>query len=123
MKIHTAHLYRLLMSSIFILALTIVQFPIASLAFDFRQPDSANNLAVPLVVYSNPASITIADRASLTSPNGISSPYPSTIAVSGLTGALSNLTVTLSGYNALRPRDNDFVLVGPGGQALMLMSD
>jgi hypothetical protein len=75
------------------------------------------------VVFSNPASITIADRAGLTSPNGISSPYPSTIAVSGLVGAVSNITVTLTGYNALRPRDTDFVLVGPSGQALILMGD
>src|SRR6185369_1076357 len=66
---------------------------------------------------------TITDRASTTSPNGISSPYPSTISVSGLTGALSNLTVTIYGYNGNRPRDNEFALVGPGGQALMLMSD
>jgi len=40
-----------------------------------------------------------------------------------LTGALSNLTVTIYGYNGNRPRDNEFALVGPGGQALMLMSD
>ena len=79
---------------------------------------------LPPTVFSNPSAITINDRGSgSTAPNGISSPYPSTISVSGLTGALSNLTVTLTGYNALRPRDNDFVLVGPGGQTLMLMSD
>jgi Ca2+-binding RTX toxin-like protein len=140
MKKHFAHVYRLLMSSVFVFTLIFVQFPAVSLGFSIQEYRSTENKFIssegrgvaftresamlPSTIFSNSSAITINDRGSgSTAPNGISSPYPSTISVSGLTGALSNLTVTLTGYNALRPRDNDFVLVGPGGQTLMLMSD
>lgn len=78
-----------------------------------------------LVVFSNAGAISIADKTTPagTPPNGISSPYPSNITVSGLLGTLSTITVTISGFTADRPRDIDFALVGPNGTALMLMSD
>lgn len=126
------HTYRLAMSSMLVLSIVLIQIPTVSLAIGSAKtsPDtnrfrsqSESAALVPPIVFSNPAPITIADRAGVSTPNGIASPYPSSISVSGLTGALSNLTVTLTGYNALRPRDNEFALVGPSGQTLMLMSD
>jgi subtilisin-like proprotein convertase family protein len=51
-------------------------------------------------------------------------PYPSTIDVSGVTGTVSKVTVDLFNFNfATFPDDVDILLVGPGGQKLLLMSD
>jgi VCBS repeat-containing protein len=54
---------------------------------------------------------------------GAATPYPSPINVSGLGGVLSNVTVTLSGITHQRMRDIDALLVGPGGQSVILISD
>ena len=54
------------------------------------------------------------------------SPYPSTIAVSGLAGVISKVTVGLNGLNTAfpaYPEDFDILLVGPFAQNTMLMSD
>ncbi|QUV81077.1 S8 family serine peptidase [Chloracidobacterium sp. D] len=69
--------------------------------------------------FSNPAPITI--PASGTS--GPAAPYPSTINVSGLTGVVTKVTVTLNGFTHTFPDDVDVLLVGPGGQQCILMSD
>lgn len=49
--------------------------------------------------------------------------YPSTIAVSGLTGNILDVNVTLHGVNHNRPDDIDVLLVGPAGQAVFILSD
>ena len=67
-------------------------------------------------VFSNPAAITINDNAAAV-------PYPSSIVVSGLGDALTDINVTLTGWNHTFPDDVDILLVGPGGQNLILMSD
>jgi subtilisin-like proprotein convertase family protein len=54
---------------------------------------------------------------------GAASPYPSTITVSGLTGTITDLDVTLYGLTHTFPKDLDILLVGPGGQNVILMSD
>lgn len=51
------------------------------------------------------------------------SPYPSTVSASNLTGTISKVTVRLNGLSHTYPDDLDIALVGPGGQAVMLMSD
>lgn len=55
--------------------------------------------------------------------NQAGAPYPSTIAVAGLTGSIAKVTVRLDSLTHTYPDDIDMVLVGPGGQAVMLMSD
>src|SRR6266540_3572554 len=50
------------------------------------------------------------------------SPYPSTISVSQITGAVVNVSVSLNDVSHVFPDDLDVLLVGPGGQ-VMLMSD
>jgi subtilisin-like proprotein convertase family protein len=50
-------------------------------------------------------------------------PYPSTIEVAGLSGTIEKVTVHLDGLTHTYPDDLDIVLAGPGGQAVMLMSD
>ncbi len=54
---------------------------------------------------------------------GISNPYPSNIAVAGLAGTVTNVTVRLNSFNHTFPDDVDVLLVGPGGQNAIIMSD
>ncbi len=70
-------------------------------------------------VFTNPATITINDATAI----GTGNPYPATIAVSGLTGTTTNVTVTLSNVNHTFPDDFDILLVSPTGGNLILMSD
>ncbi|MBP6004072.1 MAG: M36 family metallopeptidase [Pyrinomonadaceae bacterium] len=65
--------------------------------------------------FSNAAAITINDNAPAT-------PYPSNIAVSGLTGN-KVISMTLTGMSHTFPADVDVLLVGPGGQKFIPMSD
>jgi uncharacterized repeat protein (TIGR01451 family) len=53
---------------------------------------------------------------------GAGSPYPSTINISGLTGLVSQVTVTLSNLSHTFPSDIGAILVSPSGQASMLMA-
>jgi subtilisin-like proprotein convertase family protein len=69
--------------------------------------------------FSNPAPILIP----ATGTSGPAAPYPSTINVAGVVGPVSKVTVTLKNMNHTFPDDVDVLLVGPGGQKLLLMSD
>lgn len=73
-------------------------------------------------MFSNTGAITILDTPRI---GGIapSSPYPSTINVAGVTGTVSKVTVMLEDLSHTFPSDIDILLVGPGGQRLLLMSD
>ncbi|HET6890303.1 MAG TPA: proprotein convertase P-domain-containing protein [Pyrinomonadaceae bacterium] len=72
--------------------------------------------------FSNSASNTILDSPRV---GGIapSSPYPSTINVAGVVGTVTKVTATVKGLSHTFPGDIDMLLVGPGGQKLLLMSD
>ncbi|MGH9880196.1 MAG: S8 family serine peptidase, partial [Pyrinomonadaceae bacterium] len=69
--------------------------------------------------FSNPAPIIIP----ATGTSGPAAPYPSTINVAGVVGPVSKVTVTLKNMNHTFPDDIDVLLVGPGGQKILLMSD
>lgn len=61
-------------------------------------------------------------------PSEKASPYPSNISVSGLTGTISDVNVTLRGltYGDAEgggPPDIDLMVVAPDGKAVMVMSD
>ncbi|MDX6695089.1 MAG: hypothetical protein QOF02_2692 [Blastocatellia bacterium] len=71
------------------------------------------------IVFSNPAPITINDAVG-SSPASL---YPSTINVSGMTGTITNMTVTLSNINHTFVPDYDILLVSPGGQNMIIFSD
>jgi hypothetical protein len=77
------------------------------------------------VTFSNTTPITINDATSHT-PNDIpaaSTPYPSSIAVSGVVGTVTKVTATFHGFHHTCSTDVDTLLVGPGGQDSLLMSD
>ena len=78
---------------------------------------TANGTAVggALVTQGNATGITI--------PGGNASLYPSNIVVSGASGTITKATATLNGFSHAWPRDVDVLLVGPGGQKIVLMSD
>jgi subtilisin-like proprotein convertase family protein len=66
--------------------------------------------------FANIAPITIQDNAPAT-------PYPSTITASGLGGTITTVTVTLATLSHTFSEDIDILLVGPGGQSVLLVSD
>lgn len=72
------------------------------------QPDSES--------FANTTSIAINDNTTAT-------PYPSNIVVSGLTGVVSKVRVTLRSLAHTFANDIDILLVGPSGQNLILMAD
>ena len=57
------------------------------------------------------------------STKGPGAPFPSLVNVSGVTGTVSKVTVSLMGFGHSWPADVDVLLVGPTGQTLLLMSD
>lgn len=54
---------------------------------------------------------------------GAAPPYPSKITVAGASGTISNVEVTVRGFFQTYPGDVDIVLVGPGGQKAIILSD
>lgn len=55
--------------------------------------------------------------------DGPAEPYPSILSISNVVGNIINVSVTLSNINHGYPDDLDILLVSPGGDAVMLMSD
>ena len=90
-----------------------------------RLQDGANNLGLVTFQFTigrasssfvNATGITINDQAT-------ASPYPSVNIVSGAVGTVTKITVSLNNVTHGYPDDLDVLLVGPGGQRVMLMSD
>jgi subtilisin-like proprotein convertase family protein len=80
---------------------------------------AAPALAGP-ATFSNTAPITINDSET---PPTAATPYPSPIAVSGVQGTITDVNVTLNGFNHTFANEVDVLLVGPGGQSVILMGD
>ncbi len=85
-------------------------------AFDLR-------LGVVSATFSNPAPIAIPGSGTGAYTGAPAAPYPSAIAVSGLLGTVSKVTVTVRDLSHTFPADVDLLLAGPGGRKLLLMSD
>jgi subtilisin-like proprotein convertase family protein len=77
---------------------------------------TVNNVNCPTTDFCNPTSISL-----LT--NGVTTPYPSSIGVSGVPGIITKVTVTLNNITHTFPDDIDVLLVGPTGADAILMSD
>ncbi|MDQ6777331.1 MAG: Ig-like domain repeat protein, partial [Actinomycetota bacterium] len=78
-------------------------------------------------VFSNPASITLNDPNSQMGighdNTATATPYPSTIPVSGLTGTISSISLTLSNVSYSYSQDLSVLLVSPGGQTFVPIAD
>ena len=81
----------------------------------FNQP-TPTEIAPHRSLSSHDATITIPS-------SGPASSYPAPIQVSGLTGTITDVDVRLNTLNHTFPSDLDIMLVGPGGQHVVLMSD
>ncbi|MDQ3415145.1 MAG: hypothetical protein M3480_09300, partial [Verrucomicrobiota bacterium] len=55
--------------------------------------------------------------------SGPAVPYPSNIVVPALSGNVTQVTAKLNGFNHIFPDDVDILLVGPGGQNAIILSD
>jgi subtilisin-like proprotein convertase family protein len=81
--------------------------------------------------FSNSGAITINDSSAdcLDTPGepspapAAATPYPSQITVSGLTGTVTDVNVTVTGLSHTFPDDVGVLLVGPAGQSTILMAD
>ncbi|HKR63590.1 MAG TPA: Calx-beta domain-containing protein [Thermoanaerobaculia bacterium] len=87
--------------------------------------------AVPVTVnYATADGTATTQTAAFTNASSISipsvgnaTPYPSNVTVSGLTGTITKVTASLNNFTHSFPADVDVLLVGPGGQSVVLMSD
>ena len=76
-----------------------------------------------VLTFSNPASISMNEPATVHTAPTVAVPYPSTIAVSGVTDPVSTIRVTLNNINQPRPDDMEILLVSPGGVKFVILSD
>jgi len=79
---------------------------------------TAARAALPTINYAFRTLATVAIP-----PFGAGTPYPATLAVSGIAGPVTKVTATLNDLSHTYPGDLDILLVGPGGQKTMLLSD
>ncbi len=85
--------------------------------------DGTNNLGTIQFPFVFPAVSQFSNIADISIPDsGPGVPYPSTINVSGVSGLVGKVTVTLSNINHTFPDDVDILLVAPAGQSVLLMS-
>ncbi len=75
-----------------------------------------NNVDCPTENFCNPTTISMPVTSTVT-------PYPSNIGVSGLSGVITSVTVTLNNLSHTAPDDVDVLLVGPTGADVILMAD
>ena len=77
------------------------------------------NLITTATTVTNTATILIPGSGTM----GPGAPYPSSLTVSGITGTVSKVTVTVMGLAHDYPSDIDLLLVGPTGTNVLLMSN
>jgi len=93
----------------------ILRFGITLLAAAFVFSMAQRALASTFT-FSNTAPITINDNAPAT-------PYPAIINISGFTARILDLNVAITGLSHTFPTDIGILLVGPGGQTVVLMDN
>jgi subtilisin-like proprotein convertase family protein len=76
-----------------------------------------------IVTQTNSTSLTVPGSGTGTGTGAPASLYPSSVTVSGALGVVLDANVTLNSLSHTCTRDVDVLLVGPGGQNLVVMSD
>lgn len=72
--------------------------------------------------FTNNTAIPIADGSDATG-SGVGSPYPSAITVSGLTGTVTDVNVSINSLTHSYPDDVGFMLVAPNGAFMAIQTD
>ncbi len=85
--------------------------------------DAAPSFADGPTTFTNPTSIAIPGSGDGSPSGSPASPYPSGVAVSGLTGNVANVTVTFANLSHTSASDIHALLVGPTGANIDLMAD
>ncbi|HEX2088238.1 MAG TPA: hypothetical protein VHF89_21300, partial [Solirubrobacteraceae bacterium] len=81
-------------------------------------------LGAALLAAAPASAATFENNAPITiNASGNATPFPSTIAVTGLDGPVTDVSVTLDDLSHTRPDDIDLSLVSPSGTRAVLMSD
>jgi len=89
--------------------------PNAPLTYTLSVTNHGPDSSLPFI-YTNPLTVTIPD-------SGVADPYPSTISIPPMSASILQAEVALHGIGHTFPDDVDILLVGPGGQNSILMSD
>ena len=85
--------------------------------------NGGTNLPIVPFIFKLPATNSFANTNNIVIPDhGQGTPYPASNLISGVTGLVGKVTVTLTNVNHTFPDDIDMLLVGPGGQSVLLMS-
>lgn len=93
-----------------------------ALASDDSHASIANASDLSAAAFSNSGNITVGDRPAGGNP-AKATPYSSDINVAGMSGTVTKVTVTLTNINHTFPDDLDVLLVGPGGENCLVLSD
>ncbi len=72
---------------------------------------------------SNAAAITIPAVGTGAATGAPAIPYPSQVNIAGVAGTVTKVAVSVTGFSHTFPSDVDMLLVGPGGQKFIVMSD
>lgn len=69
------------------------------------------------------STLTFSNAASISIPSsGVATPYPSTIAVAGMSGTILDVNVTVSSFDHTFPDDVDMLVVSPAGTAYLVVA-
>lgn len=90
-----------------------------------RKPRFQSVLAgVFLLAASSASALNVSNPSAIAIPSiGSATPYPSSINIANFSEVVNDVNVTLHGLTHTFPADLDILLVGPGGQSVLLMSD
>ena len=89
----------------------------STVSFATANGTAISSAGVPVGTSAGPVTIPAA------STMGPATPYPATLNLAGLTGTITRLAVRLNGLAHTYRGDLDMLLVGPGGQRAMFLSD
>jgi subtilisin-like proprotein convertase family protein len=83
----------------------------------------ALQIGIPPMLTTNISNTTLIEVPAVGNTSGVASPFPATVAVSGISDPVIGVTVTLNSLSHAFPDDIDVLLEAPTGENLIVMSD
>src|SRR5204863_3318908 len=94
-----------------------------SIVATLQLTDGFTSLGTVAFTFNLPSTVSFASTNSIIIPDhGAAFPYPSVINISGVTGFVHSVTVTLHGLTHSYPSDINALLVNPAGASTLVMS-